>query len=316
PDYPCVNKIDLPAIHLRGTASEVASKAAFWRSEFNKYGNFASRPLWVTEHGYPSTPADQRDSAYKGTDTASGQAAQARYYTDVIPTMFSAIQGSGGQQGAVFVTIPDRPDLGLVSSQANEGMLLATAYTSQKPALAAFNALATGGGPTPTSTPVPPTPTKTPTPTNTPTRATDTPAATPTRTPAATPTSGAGLTRTEDADAAITYSGTWRTTSLSGASGGSVHAGMAASAKATFKWTGTSVDVIMTKGPTYGKVKITLDGASTTVDLYNASQLTQQTVYSKPSLQSKLHTLVIAPLGTKNAQSSSTVVQLDAIDAQ
>src|SRR5581483_3403490 len=200
-----------------------------------------SRPLWVTEHGYPSTPADQRDSAYKGTDTASGQAAQARYYTDVIPTMFSAIQGSGGQQGAVFVTIPDRPDLGLVSSQANEGMLLATAYTSQKPALAAFNALATGGGPTPTSTPVPPTPTKTPTPTNTPvpstptktptptntpSRATDTPTATPTRTPAATPTSGAGLTRTEDTDAAITYSGTWRTTSLSGASGGSVHAGM------------------------------------------------------------------------------------------
>src|SRR5581483_10452796 len=35
--FPCVDKIDIPAIHLRGPTAEVASKVVFWRREFDQY---------------------------------------------------------------------------------------------------------------------------------------------------------------------------------------------------------------------------------------------------------------------------------------
>jgi hypothetical protein len=81
-------------IHLRGTLLRGRARTA---SRF-----FGRRPLWVTEHGYPSRPDPQ---------------AQVRYLTQSIP----ALRAGGADQ--VFVTLRDMDEFGLDSPFASEGIL-------------------------------------------------------------------------------------------------------------------------------------------------------------------------------------------------
>ena len=124
--------------------------------------------------------------------------------------------------------------------------------------------------------------------------------------------------------AQLVYSGAWSSYPPSPddpnagyLSGGTARVASAASAKATFTWTGTAVQVLMPKAGMLGKVKFTLDGGTpVTVDLYSSAPQPQQVVFSKAGLASKAHTLVIQPTGTKNAASTGTTVALDAIDSK
>ena len=77
----------------------MAEWLTLWRQLLRKYG-FAG-PIWVTEHGYPADPAFQWDPAYRGTDAATGAAAQASLLRRSIRLL--------GQVGAeqVFVTLRD-----------------------------------------------------------------------------------------------------------------------------------------------------------------------------------------------------------------
>ena len=81
-------------IHLRGTQLRTRARAA---SRF-----FGERPLWVTEHGYPSRPDPQ---------------AQVRYLTHSIP----ALRAGGADQ--IFVTLRDVDEFGPDSPFASEGIL-------------------------------------------------------------------------------------------------------------------------------------------------------------------------------------------------
>ena len=81
-------------IHLRGTQPGWRARAA---SRF-----FGRRPLWVTEHGYPSRPDPQ---------------AQVRYLAHSIP----ALRAGGADQ--VFVTLRDVDEFGPDSPFASEGVL-------------------------------------------------------------------------------------------------------------------------------------------------------------------------------------------------
>jgi alpha-tubulin suppressor-like RCC1 family protein/fibronectin type 3 domain-containing protein len=121
--------------------------------------------------------------------------------------------------------------------------------------------------------------------------------------------------RVEDDATEIGYQGAWSSHGDDRASGGSVHLASASSAKATLTWTGTALQVLMAKGPQMGKVKITLDGTATTVDLYAAS-LSEEVVYSKQYLASKSRSLSLTPTGTKNSHSHGTSVALDAFDVR
>ncbi len=135
--YPAADKLDVVAIHERGPVGIVQNDTAWWRAQFNQYGALASKPLWVTEHGYPSTPQDQSDPRFTGTDPASGQALQAQYYSAALPALAAA------GASAVFVTTTDSLSPTQGSSFANEGLFLKD-LTSRKPAFTAYRALATG----------------------------------------------------------------------------------------------------------------------------------------------------------------------------
>jgi alpha-tubulin suppressor-like RCC1 family protein len=115
----------------------------------------------------------------------------------------------------------------------------------------------------------------------------------------------------------IAYVGTWTTHTDPRVSGGTVHLARLASASATFTWTGDDVRLILARGPRFGKAKVTLDGvASTPIDLYSASAQPQQVVFERANLPPGVHTLKLAPTGTKNPSSLDTWVPLDALEAR
>src|SRR5581483_5427138 len=129
--------------------------------------------------------------------------------------------------------------------------------------------------------------------------------------------SGGGSGRTENTSPNIGYQGSWTLRNRAGASGGSVSTAQLTSSSATFSWTGTAIQVLMSEGPTLGKVAFTLDdGGATVVSLYSASPHLQQVVYSRQGLAPTSHTLVIAPTHTKVSASRGYVIELDAIDSQ
>jgi len=103
PGADAAQKFDIAAIHLRlrlrNELVEIAEWLTAWRQLLQKHG-FAG-PIWVTEHGYPADPAFQWDPAYRGTDVATGAAAQAALLRRSIRLL--------GQVGAgqIFVTLRD-----------------------------------------------------------------------------------------------------------------------------------------------------------------------------------------------------------------
>ena len=87
-------RFDIGNVHLRGGNLRKKAERA---SRF-----FGDRPLWVTEHGYPSRPDPQ---------------AQALYLSSSIP----ALRAGGADQ--VFVTLRDIDEFGPDSPFASEGIL-------------------------------------------------------------------------------------------------------------------------------------------------------------------------------------------------
>jgi hypothetical protein len=81
---------DVANVHLRGGVRSLARRVRAWKSLF------ASRPLWVTEHGYPSATPFQTDPRYRG-----GKPAQARYLRASLPALVRA------GAAKVFVTLRD-----------------------------------------------------------------------------------------------------------------------------------------------------------------------------------------------------------------
>ena len=87
--------------------------------------------------------------------------------------------------------------------------------------------------------------------------------------------------RYQQSNADLLYAGIWKTTSTASASGGSFAYANATGASVTIHFTGTELAWIAKKSPVYGKATVTLDGGSpVTVDLYSASVLWQQQVWS------------------------------------
>jgi hypothetical protein len=87
-------RFDIGNIHLRGSRLRARALAA------SRY--FGRRPLWVTEHGYPSRPDPQ---------------AQVRYLRHSIP----ALRAGGADQ--IFVTLRDMDEFGPDNPFASEGII-------------------------------------------------------------------------------------------------------------------------------------------------------------------------------------------------
>ena len=122
------------------------------------------------------------------------------------------------------------------------------------------------------------------------------------------------VTRYEESNALLAYSGSWlKSSGLSYSRGALVYTN-SSDAKVTATFTGTAISYIARTGPTSGKAKITLDGASYTVDLYSSGTRYRQAVWSATGLSASTHTLTIEYTGSCNSLSGGNTVTLDALD--
>lgn len=121
--------------------------------------------------------------------------------------------------------------------------------------------------------------------------------------------------RFENTEPAINYGGQWVSGVASGRSDSTWSYADNDGSVTTFTFEGTAVDIVGTKAPTYGIARIVLDGTQETlVDLYATKHLHQQILYAKSGLSEGEHTLTIEWTGQKNAASTGTRINIDAVD--
>lgn len=94
PGVNAAGKFDIAAVHLRGPADGLGPALPVWRDFLRRWSRDV--PVWITEHGYPSDHAWQRDPLFTG-----GLDAQAGYLSRSLPALATA----GADQ--VFVTLRD-----------------------------------------------------------------------------------------------------------------------------------------------------------------------------------------------------------------
>jgi hypothetical protein len=124
----------------------------------------------------------------------------------------------------------------------------------------------------------------------------------------------ATLSVVQENGSAVGLSGTWKASSLSGASAGKVRYAGGVGRVATLTFDGTSVGFVSTIAGGRGIAEIWLDGAFVqNVDLYGSPAVKKAVVWapSEP-LSAGTHTLEVRVTGTKNALSSKTRVDIDA----
>ena len=103
---------------------------------------------------------------------------------------------------------------------------------------------------------------------------------------------------------------------MTSASGGSLRHASAADASASLASFSNALNVawVAPKGPDRGKAEVWLDGAlASTADLYTATLQPRKSAFAKNGLDPAVaHALEVRVLGTKNASSSGTRVDVDA----
>ncbi|MDQ4005883.1 MAG: pre-peptidase C-terminal domain-containing protein, partial [Actinomycetota bacterium] len=120
-----------------------------------------------------------------------------------------------------------------------------------------------------------------------------------------------GTTTTQDSATAIRYND-WIGASSPQADAGTYRVASPSTATATFRFTGSSVDLVTAKGPGFGNVRVLIDGViKATVDLYAATQAFR-VVQTYGGLGAGAHTMVVRVLGTKNTSATGTAVPVDA----
>jgi hypothetical protein len=127
----------------------------------------------------------------------------------------------------------------------------------------------------------------------------------------------------QESSSAIVDTGSWTTSTLSGAYGGSVQYASALGRNATFTVPAGSKNVewVSYRG-NRGKAQVWLDGVQQDAkpsvtgiqpfDLYSSSAQARKVVFSKAVSATTSHTLEVRVLGQKNASSTSTRVDIDA----
>jgi hypothetical protein len=120
----------------------------------------------------------------------------------------------------------------------------------------------------------------------------------------------------------LSYGGTWTQEALPGAYGGTVRYASTAKDKValpnkiTFTVTG-NLAWVSTLGPDRGMASVSIDGgAPVMIDLYSPTKQAAQVVFATNNLRAGVqHSITVQVLGTKNALSTGTRVDLDAIVA-
>ena len=123
------------------------------------------------------------------------------------------------------------------------------------------------------------------------------------------------VTRVEETDPSITYTGDWFPTDPRTWSGGTAVYSTTAGNEATLAFTGTAVDWIGFLGPQTGIARVFLDGVlAAEVDTYSPTEQTQVVVFRATSLANASHTLTVEATGQQNPVSTGAYVVVDAFD--
>jgi len=121
--------------------------------------------------------------------------------------------------------------------------------------------------------------------------------------------------RVEDSNGRFSWSGSWVSAKSSAFSGGTYRYSLQAGSTATLKTTATSVALVGSYGPSYGKAEVWIDGVKAgTIDAYAPQYAHSKVLFSRAGLSSAMHTVVVKALGMKNVQSTGTVFVFDALD--
>ncbi len=120
------------------------------------------------------------------------------------------------------------------------------------------------------------------------------------------------LNRYDDTDGRITYAGTWEAYATRAAWGETYRRSCTGTSSASMYFTGERFELIATKGPTGALVDVYLDGVLLTkVNLYNATFLHQQRVWSTGAIGGGLHKVTLV----RDASNASTrYITLDAVE--
>ena len=126
---------------------------------------------------------------------------------------------------------------------------------------------------------------------------------------------GAKLTRVEESNKSIRRYGSWTTDSATGTSGGKHTFSKTNGNYVMVKFKGEGVSWVGSKGSTYGRAKVYVDGAyKQTVDLKSSTTKRQQRLYTISGLTgSSVHTFKIV-VTTKSGSTSAGTVDFDAAD--
>ncbi len=117
----------------------------------------------------------------------------------------------------------------------------------------------------------------------------------------------------EETSSALLWTGSWMYPNIEYASGGRYAKTDTAGAKVAFYLYGTRLDIIGTKAPAYGKLKITIDGTPNYADLYDQSIKWKQQIWSSGFIKPGYHYVVLEWTGAKNGSSGGTAVAFDAL---
>jgi cell wall-associated NlpC family hydrolase/N-acetylmuramoyl-L-alanine amidase len=122
-------------------------------------------------------------------------------------------------------------------------------------------------------------------------------------------------TRYQQDNSNLTYSGSWNTSWTWSASGGTFRYANAPGAAVSVEFDGTYLAWITKTAPNYGKARVSLDGgAPIVVDLYSASTVWKQNVWSTGVLAPGTHTVTIQWSWGRNTRATDANVGLDTVD--
>ena len=124
-----------------------------------------------------------------------------------------------------------------------------------------------------------------------------------------------GLTRVEQSDQHLGWTGNWAKVSSNSYSGGTAWYANSAGSSVTIEFQGAKLTLFGKKGPTYGIARVTLDGGTPVpIDLYNATIVYQQKMWSSSLLAPGHHVVKVEWTGQKRATATNTNIGLDAVD--
>lgn len=120
------------------------------------------------------------------------------------------------------------------------------------------------------------------------------------------------MTRVEETNPSIAYSGTWIPDALGVHSAGAALLSDQSGARASFSFTGTGISWIGDAGFNRGVARVYLDGAVSTVDTYSLVWHDQQVLFVAKGLTTGLHTFSVEVTSMRNVNAQASGISIDA----